>query len=176
MRKNACLKDGGKVGNHRRRIKVTVKKENVKSLTKRQSVTAKLRVKSSKRKGMSDGLLQCRLEERPSKRWTVKKILQLNKLDAKFNEGHEDDYFSSKSNSRRKCGKKLWTGKLLPDDDQSSDEEEKSGRKRREEGRGQSRRHQRHMSGSSGEIFTKYLEAFAEISPQMTPLVPNGDK
>ena len=64
--------------------------------------------------------------ERPSKRWTVKKILQLNKLDAKFNEGHEDDYFSSKSNSRRKCGKKLWTGKLLPDDDQSSDEEELS--------------------------------------------------
>ena len=32
------------------------------------------------------------------------------------------------------------------------------------------------MSGNSGEIFTKYLEAFAEISPQMTPLVPNGDK
>ena len=126
VRKNACLKDGGKVGNHRRRIKVTVKKENVKSLTKRQSVTAKLRVNSSRRKGMSDGLLQCRLEERPSKRWTVKKILQLNKLDAKFNEGHEDDYFSSKSNSRRKCGKKLWTGKLLPDDDQSSDEEELS--------------------------------------------------
>ena len=29
----------------------------------------------------------------------------------------------------------------------SSEEEEKSGRKRREEGRGQSRRHQRHMSG-----------------------------
>ena len=59
----------------------------------------------------------------------------------------------------------------------SSEEEEKSGRKRREEGRGQSRRHQRHMSGISREIFTKKIRMlFAEISPQMTPLVPNGDK
>ena len=78
----------------------------------------KFRVKSSRKQRSKEGLLKCSWGGRALKLRTAK---QLKSFATQFNEGYEDDYFTSKLRSRRNHGK-LWKGRLLADEESSADE------------------------------------------------------
>jgi len=79
----------------------------------------KFTVKESRRKQRGErGLLKCSFGGRALKLRTVK---QMKHFASKYDEGHEDDYFTTRLRSRRKHGK-LWQGRLLADEESSADE------------------------------------------------------
>jgi len=79
----------------------------------------KFTVKGSRRKQRGErGLLKCSFGGRALKLRTVK---QMKHFASKYDEGHEDDYFTTRLRSRRKHGK-LWQGRLLADEESSADE------------------------------------------------------
>jgi len=79
----------------------------------------KFTVKESRRKQRGErGLLKCSFGGKALKLRTVK---QMKHFASKYDEGHEDDYFTTRLRSRRKHGK-LWQGRLLADEESSADE------------------------------------------------------